>query len=104
MAIAEVTVIPVGTASTSLSGYVAEIQRLLLEEQASGRISFQLTAMSTIIEGEMDELLRVIRLIHELPFQAGAQRVCTNIKLDDRRDRKGSIEQKMSSVADRMKS
>ncbi|MBP1156571.1 MULTISPECIES: MTH1187 family thiamine-binding protein [unclassified Paenibacillus] len=103
MAIAEVTVIPVGTASTSLSGYVAEIQRVLLEEQSSGSISFQLTAMSTIIEGEMDELLRVIRLIHELPFQTGAQRVCTNVKFDDRRDLKGTIKQKMNSVADRMK-
>lgn len=103
MAIAEVTVIPVGTASTSLSGYVAEIQRVLLKEQRNGSISFQLTAMSTIIEGEIDELLRVIRLIHELPFQAGAQRVCTNVKFDDRRDRKGTIEQKMNSVADQMK-
>jgi len=48
MAIAEVTVIPIGTGSTSLSAYVAELHRVL--EKQTG-ITFTLTSMSTIIEG-----------------------------------------------------
>jgi uncharacterized protein (TIGR00106 family) len=102
MALAEVTIIPLGTGSTSVSEYVANIQKTLEQERSSGKILFQMTPMSTIIEGELDELFRVIRLIHELPFMQGAKRVSTSVKIDDRRDKKGSMEQKMRSVADKL--
>ncbi|SDD23519.1 uncharacterized protein, MTH1187 family [Paenibacillus sp. UNCCL117] len=98
MAIAEITVIPVGTGSTSLSAYVAELHAYLTAQQTAGSLSFQMTAMGTILEGELDELFRVIRGMHELPFEAGAQRVCTSVKFDDRRDKPGSVRQKLESV------
>ncbi|GJM84219.1 hypothetical protein HMSSN139_67150 [Paenibacillus sp. HMSSN-139] len=72
MAIAEVTVIPIGTGSTSLSAYVAELHRVL--EKQTG-ITFTLTSMSTIIEGPLDDVFAAIRAIHEAPFQSGAPRV-----------------------------
>lgn len=100
MAIIEVTVIPVGTQTTSLSGYVANMQSLL--EQAGVAIKYQMTPMSTIIEGELSDLLDIVRKLHESPFAQGADRVCTTIKIDDRRDRPSSMEQKMKSVADRL--
>ncbi|GAA3403360.1 MTH1187 family thiamine-binding protein [Paenibacillus hodogayensis] len=100
MPIIEVTVIPVGTDTTSLSGYVAEMQRLLIE--AGDSIRYQLTPMSTILEGDLVVLLNVLRRLHESPFAAGANRVCTTIKIDDRRDRPSSMEQKMRSVAEKL--
>ncbi|WP_248929498.1 MTH1187 family thiamine-binding protein [Paenibacillus hamazuiensis] len=102
MAIAEVTVIPIGTETTSLSAYVARLHKVLEQEQAAGGIRFQLTPMSTIIEGELDELFRVIRLVHEVPFEQGASRVSTSIKIDDRRDKPASMEQKLRSVAEKI--
>ena len=42
--------------------------------------------MGTVIEGDLDSVLRVIRQMHEAPFKAGALRVSTLIKIDDRRD------------------
>lgn len=96
MAIAEVTIIPIGTESTSLSSYVADIQKVL--QQSPESIRYEMTAMSTIIEGELDHILQVIRRLHETPFEAGARRVSTSIKIDDRRDKQGSIEQKLESV------
>ncbi|ULL19378.1 thiamine-binding protein [Paenibacillus sp. H1-7] len=101
MAIAELTIIPIGTNTTSLSQYVADIQQVL--EQAEEPIHYEMTAMSTIIEGSLDDLMNVIRRLHEVPFSHGAQRVSTSIKLDDRRDKSGSIEQKLKSVAEKMK-
>ncbi|PYI51277.1 MTH1187 family thiamine-binding protein [Paenibacillus flagellatus] len=100
MAIVEITVIPVGTDDTGLSGYVADMQRIL--EREGGSIRYQLTPMSTLIEGELSDLLAVVRRLHESPFSAGAGRVCTTIKIDDRRDRPSSMEQKMRSVAERL--
>lgn len=101
MAIAEFTIIPIGTATPSLSQYVADIQEVL--EQASEPIHYEMTSMSTIIEGELDDLMTVIRRLHEVPFNHGAQRVSTAIKIDDRRDKAASMEQKMKSVVEKMK-
>jgi uncharacterized protein (TIGR00106 family) len=103
MAIVQFTVVPLGTGSTSLSGYVASMHSVLEEEQARGRVRFQLTPMSTIVEGELDEVLAVVRRVHELPFAAGAGRVSTSITIDDRRDKPGaSAEQKLQSVYDKL--
>jgi len=99
MAIAEVTVIPIGTGSTSLSAYVADLQRVLKEQKG---ISYTLTSMSTIIEGSLDDVFAAIRAIHEAPFQSGAQRVSTSIKIDDRRDKESSSEQKLRSVHEKL--
>jgi len=99
MAIAEVTVIPVGTGSTSLSSYVAELQRVL--EKQTG-IKYTLTSMSTIIEGQLEDIFAAIRAIHEAPFQSGAMRVSTSIKIDDRRDQESSSEQKLRSVREKL--
>ncbi len=81
MAIAEVTVIPIGTATTSLSAYVADMQKVLANQQG---ISYQLTSMSTIIEGSLEDVWKAIAALHEAPFLAGAQRVSTSVKIDDR--------------------
>lgn len=99
MAIAEVTVVPIGTGSTSLSSYVAELQKVLAEQS---NITFTLTSMSTIIEGELDDIFIAIRAIHEAPFQADAKRVSTSIKIDDRRDKQSSSEQKLRSVQEKL--
>jgi uncharacterized protein (TIGR00106 family) len=99
MAIAEVTVLPVGTGSTSLSEYVAQLQRVL---QAQPNIQFQLTSMSTIIEGELDDVFTAIRALHEAPFEQGVGRVSTSIKIDDRRDKVSTSEQKLRSVLEKL--
>lgn len=98
MAIVDVTVIPVGTTTPSVSEYVAEIQHILKKFEDEGKIKYKLTPMNTIIEGELPTLFQVISAIHEAPFQKGIQRVATNIRIDDRRDKKTTMEGKLESV------
>lgn len=98
MAIVDVTVIPIGTESPSVSSYVADLHRILKEYEEKGKIRFQLTPMNTIIEGELPVLFQVIQDIHESPFQQGIKRVATNIRIDDRRDKRTTMEGKLSSV------
>lgn len=98
MAIVDVTVIPVGTETPSVSKYVAAIQNVLKGYEDKGLIRFQLTPMNTIIEGELPVLFEVIQAMHEVPFEAGLQRVCTNIRIDDRRDKVRKMEEKLESV------
>lgn len=100
MAIIDITVIPVGTATPSVSDYVVEIHRVL--QKYEGKINFQLTPMSTLIEGDLKELLEVVQEIHEVPFEKGVQRVCTNIRIDDRRDKEHSMERKLKAVQNKL--
>ncbi|MFC5700131.1 MTH1187 family thiamine-binding protein [Cohnella faecalis] len=99
MAIVQVTVVPIGTGTTSLSGYVAALQQVL--DQTKESIHYELTPMSTIIEGDLDVLLRVVKELHEKPFEQGAWRVSTSITIDDRRDKAGTMAQKLESVKKR---
>ncbi|NBD23282.1 MTH1187 family thiamine-binding protein [Paenibacillus glycinis] len=101
MAIVQVTIVPLGTESTSVGAYVASVVHVLRE--AKEKIRYQLTPMSTIIEGELDDLLAVVRRMHEVPFASGALRVSTSITIDDRRDKQGTMEQKLRSVEEKLK-
>jgi len=100
VAVAEFSIVPLGTGSTSLSSYVAACEKEL-REHGEG-LKYELTAMGTIIEGDLDSILALIRRLHEVPFKQGAQRVSTSIKIDDRRDKTGSITQKIKSVQDKL--
>jgi uncharacterized protein (TIGR00106 family) len=100
VAVAQVTVTPLGTGSTSLSEYIAEVHRVL--EQSGPSVRYELTAMNTIIEGEWDDIMKVVRQMHEAPFAQGVMRVSTTITIDDRRDKKGSIQQKVKSVEEKL--
>ncbi len=58
--------------------------------------------MSTCIEGDLDVILEAVRQMHEVPFENGAQRVSTSIKIDDRRDKEGTMEQKINAVKEKL--
>ena len=98
MAIVDVVVIPVGTEGPSVSKYIAEIQTKLKEYKAQGKIDYQLTPMNTLIEGDLKDLFEVVQAIHELPFDKGLSRVCTNIRIDDRRDKSRNMNEKVKAV------
>ncbi len=98
MAVVFLTITPIGTATPSVSRYVAGVHRIL---QRSGLVH-ELTAMGTIVEGDLDEILAVIREMHEAPFGEGAVRVSTLVKIDDRRDKEHSIARKMRSVREKL--
>lgn len=98
MAIVDVVVIPVGTEGPSVSKYIAEIQTKLKEYKAQGKIDYQLTPMNTLIEGDLKDLFEVVQAIHELPFDKGLSRVCTNIRIDDRRDKSRNMNEKVKTV------
>lgn len=94
MAILEISVVPIGTDGTSLSSYVADCIRLLKEE----KVKFELTSMGTNVEGKLKDLIRIALKMHEEPFRKGAHRVLTTMKIDDRRDKVGTLIGKKKAV------
>lgn len=97
MAIVELSIVPLGVGA-GVSSFVAGAIRVL-EKSA---LKYELTAMGTIISGDLDDILGVIRKMHESCFDAGAVRVLTQIRIDDRRDRESSIERKIRSVREKL--
>jgi uncharacterized protein (TIGR00106 family) len=95
MATADVTVIGLGRAEVSASRYIAEIQRRLA---AQDRVRYRLHAMGTSLEGTTADILAVVAELHAVPFELGLPRVYTVLKLDERRDREQSLEDKVTSV------
>ncbi len=99
MAVVEVSVTPLGPPTPGVSSYVAGCLKVVRE----AGLTHPLTPMGTVIEGDLNEILAVIRKMHESPFMAGALRVSTLIRIDDRRDRKEhSLAGKLQSVREKI--
>lgn len=90
--IAEFSIVPLGVGE-SLSEDVARCLRIVEE---SGR-DYRLTAMGTILEGEWDEVMAIIRECHQEVLKH-APRVLTTIRIDDRKGAKGVLEKKVTKV------
>jgi uncharacterized protein (TIGR00106 family) len=100
VATADLTVLTIGRPDVSASGYLAEIQRRL---QAQTRVRFQMHAMGTSLEGPTEAILATVAELHAVPFEQGAPRVYTVLKLDERRDRPDqTLEDKVRSVENRL--
>jgi len=94
--IAEIHVYPFGTATTSLSRYIAACIDIVRQAQD---ISYQITAMGTIVQGPLERVLELTQKMHEVPFAMGAKRVATTIRIDDRRDKTQTMEDKVKAVS-----
>lgn len=99
MAILEISVVPIGTKGTSLSRYVADCIKVLRKEK---KVNYELTSMGTNLEGNLKDLIKIALKMHEVPFLKGAPRVLTTLKIDDRRDKKGTLEGKKKAVQSKL--
>ncbi len=99
MALMQIAVIPLGGKGTSIGAYVAEIQKFLKTQ----KLPYRLHDMGTTVEGEAEKLFSLAKQLHQLPFKAGIRRVYTVMALDDRRDRKVALGDKIKSVRKRLR-
>lgn len=86
---------PVGTDQASISDHVAEA----CKEAARNGVKYQVTPTSTVLEGDLRAILDVACQMHEAGFRDGAQRVISNISVDDRHDKDLTMEHAVSEVA-----
>jgi len=91
--VADISVVPLGE-GTSVGALVRKAVKALDE---SG-LKVMHGPMSTSFEAEsLEELFAAVRKAHEAVFVAGARRVVTTVKIDDRRDRRHSMASKMDA-------
>lgn len=94
MAIAAVSIAPVGE-GVSVSSYVAAALRVA---RAQDRVRWRLDPMFTTLEGELGDILALVERMQEAVFEAGAERVSTVLKIDDRRDQAVGMDDKVRAV------
>jgi uncharacterized protein (TIGR00106 family) len=95
VATADLTVIALGRPDVSASPYIAEIQRRLA---AQDRVRYRMHAMGTSLEGTTADVLALVGELHAVPFELGVPRVYTVLKLDERRDKEQTLDDKVASV------
>jgi uncharacterized protein (TIGR00106 family) len=71
MVTAEVSIVPVGTKTASVSKYVAKAISAIKEND---KVRHQLTAMGTLLEGNLDDVLEAIKLMHNSVFYGDVER------------------------------
>ena len=98
MAIVAVSIAPVGE-GVSVSRHVAEVLRVVRDQHS---IRYRLDPMFTTLEGDLGEIFALIQRMQEAVFAAGALRVGTVIKIDERRDRAVRMEEKVAAVEERL--
>ena len=94
MIISQLSIAPVGE-GTSLSKYV----KIVLNVLKKNNVKFRTNDMATVIETEdIETLFKVVREAHNAVIEAGAKRVITELKIDDRKDKNVVIGTKIKSI------
>jgi uncharacterized protein (TIGR00106 family) len=94
--LAEVSIIPIGIGS-SIGDKLAEVLKII---DASG-LPYKVNPMGTVIEGEWDEIMKLIKKCHEAVIKTG-ERTITTITIDDRKGKPNRIEEKVKSIEKRL--
>jgi len=97
--IVDLCVVPLG-AGVSVSKHIALCQQIL---EGAG-LDIRLHAYGTNIEGEYDQVFSAIKECHKQIHGAGVPRISTTIKLGTRIDREQTLDDKVSSVRDKLTS
>ena len=94
--IAEIAICPLGTGSPDVGSYVKSCIDIIRKAQG---VKYEINSMGTTLEGPLTRIMAIFLEINEIPFNMGARRVYSVIKIDDRRDKEASIASKVKAVS-----
>ena len=93
--IAEISILPLGE-GTTLSPYV---RRAVEAIRSVDGLKIQVTPMCTVLEAtDLEQILEAFKRAHKAVREAGAKRIVSYLKIDDRLDKPRSMEDKVKSV------
>lgn len=95
--IMDLTVSPFGV-GLSVSKYIAACEEIIAREGLKSRLH----AYGTNIEGEWDDVFRVVKECHETLHRMGVPRITSSIKVGTRTDKEQSMLDKIASVEEKL--
>lgn len=100
---AEISVIPIGISSQTTTSMSKEIAAAFDAIQKIKGLKTMLTPMGTQIESNnFANILQAIEVAHEVVRTAGAKRIMSTIRIDERLDKSISLEEKVESVMEKI--
>lgn len=94
MIVAEISVVPIGE-GTSVGKYV----RLAVKEIKESGVKYHVSPMGTCFETKtLEDALEIAARAHRAVASAGAKRIVTTLKIDERLDTEHSMEKKVASA------
>ncbi len=97
--IADLSVVPMGTASASVSKEIAQVERIL----ARFPLKTNIHSNGTNIEGDWTDVCAAISTIHAELHDAGVPRVYCNMRWGSRIDKTQSMDDKVQKVKELLK-
>ena len=98
--VAEIVVTPIGTTKTGLSDYIAKA----VDEVKKAGVKYQLHPMGTVFEApELETAFKITKACHQAVIKAGAKRVLTTLRLDERLDQPRTMEERVKRVMAKVK-
>ena len=92
--IAQFSVYPIGE-GTSVSRFVKKG----IDAIKKSGYTYEIGGMATTVETPgLDELFELVKQVHAAHVEEGAQRIVIDLKVDDRRDKKATIQSKKDSA------
>jgi uncharacterized protein (TIGR00106 family) len=73
-----------------------ELVDLAIELIQQSGLNYRVCPFETVVEGSFDEVMQLIKEIHEVVYAGGADEMITNIKIQTRHNQDVFIEDKMS--------
>lgn len=100
---AEISVIPIGIRSETTTSMSKEIAAAFDAIQKIKGLKTMLTPMGTQIESNnFANILKAIEVAHDVVRTAGAKRIMSTIRIDERLDKSISLEEKVESVMEKI--
>jgi uncharacterized protein (TIGR00106 family) len=94
---AEISIAPIGTSDTSMSKEIAAAYNAIRNIRKLKKVT--LTPMSTQVESDnLDDIFEAIHAAHDSAKSAGAKRVISTIRIDERLDKPNTLDEKVQSV------
>ncbi|NWF99192.1 MAG: MTH1187 family thiamine-binding protein [Nitrospirae bacterium] len=94
--LAEFSIVPIGSGS-SIGSRLAEV----LDIVDSSGLPYKINPMGTVVEGEWDDIMRLIKKCHKTVMKS-EERAVTTITIDDRKGKPNRIEEKVKSIEKRL--
>ena len=94
-----IRVVPIGTCSTSISSYVAEVINILKEKG----VKYSLTPFNTAMElTNLNQLSEILGEVVRRLSSRGVSRLAIDVQLDVRLDKEITLEYKVNSVLEKL--
>ena len=94
MIISQLSIAPIGK-DVSVSKYVKEVIEVIKKHD----VKYETNAMATVIETkDLETLFNIVQEAHMAMVYSGAERVITELKIDDRKDKNATMESKIKAL------